>query len=79
MSKKSLLEQAKIIHSKNNPKVKIDADRIALAIAWLKSEVSTKQCSLVLGYKETSGNVLYTIASNLKIAFSNGLIKVVKK
>jgi len=79
MKAKSLVEKAKLIESKRQPKVKIDQDRMELALAWLSGEVSTKQANDVLGYARLSANVLYTIASNLKKAYQEGLLKIIKK
>lgn len=77
--KKSLIELAKEFPSRPKKRVNTDTNREELSVAWLKGDVTTRQVSLVLGYSAISGNVLYTIASNLKKAYENGLIKIVRK
>lgn len=72
----SLLTKALATKSVRGPKTKITDEHIELAIAWIKREVTTKQCTAALGYKPNAGSMAYTkLASAIRVAYDKGLVK----
>jgi hypothetical protein len=73
----SLLDRArKILHIKAPQRTDIpDDEKIKLAFAWLKREVTSTQVNLALG-KKSNGSGLYNMASWLRLAYEKGQLKI---
>jgi len=73
----TLLENAKKVptHQHMNPPSKDQEEKMELALAWIKEEITGKQVCLALGYKNGSSH-LYNMAIALKRAYREGLIEI---
>ncbi len=74
----TLLEKAKAIGHRSSTKHVITPEKIELAIAYIKNEITMTQIAKVLSDNKTSntGNIMYFIPILLKEAYKQGLIKV---
>ena len=76
MKKKTLLEIAKE-QKASRKRVVATEEKIEVAIAWMKGEITTRQVSIAFyGGKEISGTVLYRICILLREANTRGIIKL---
>lgn len=72
----TLLEKAKNTTPKHRRRA-IHQDEIALAIAWMKDDISTGQCAAAIN--ATSSHTAQRMARVLKVAYAQGLITEAKK
>ena len=73
---KTLLEKAKEVPVRKKHDLKITDEHIEIAFAWIKGDIRLKQICIAFGKKESSGNVLYTIAVILREAYQQGKLKL---
>lgn len=69
----TLLEKAK--KSKSGSRIKVTPEKIALAIAWARDEVTITQCTKAIGIKHGAGTYSL-LAIALKAAVINGKLRV---
>jgi hypothetical protein len=75
-NKPTLLEKAKSVATKYRPRNSCSPEELDLAIAWLRSEISSTQASTVL--EISLSNVGQALSSHLKAAHSHGLVTITK-
>lgn len=56
------------------PEVKVNAKIIALAVSWMRGEITTREAKEKLGYTQTSQTV-YKMGVALREAWKKGLVK----
>ena len=74
----TLLEKAKSIVIKTHVGRKVSEEELDLILAWIKGDVQLQQVAGALGKSKKTGNTLYYLATYLKNAYRQGMIRVVK-
>lgn len=79
----TLLEQAKSYVPKRKSRVPFSPERLEVALAWFRGEITPTQCAFGLGLVEKDDDIGYTnyaryAAMIIKIAMETGLIKIVE-
>lgn len=57
-------------------KIVIDEERIEIAIAWMKGEITSGQVAFALDKANHTGNILYVLAVILREAYTRGFLKI---
>ena len=76
--KQTLLEKAKATKVNRRLGSKVTDEHIELAFGWLRGEVRLTQMNKALEKNPQRGNVLYFVATCLKVAYEQGKIKIIK-
>ena len=77
MKTKTLLEQAKEVKSGRTTAINYSEERIELALAWIKDEISGKQLMTVISKAHENRGTLYNfVAIAIREGVRKGIIKL---
>lgn len=75
----TLVEKAKSSKSRRRSNVSADPDKIDLALALLRDEVTLAQCQSALGFTRSNNNAVYHLWTALREGIRSGLVTVERR